>query len=162
MKRYTHLRSPLGPVLVTSENDLLTRLFLDCDASPDGADWVEDADSFAEVARQLDAYWRGDLTTFDIPMDPPGTEFQKQVWAALTDIPYGTTVTYGAIADKIGKPRAVRAVGRANGSNPIAVIVPCHRVIGANGSLTGYAGGVDKKAKLLEMEGRFSPRDLVT
>ena len=152
MKRYAHLPSPLGPVLVMSEDDMLTRVYLDCDEVPAGDDWVRDPDSFASVAEQLDAYWRGELTTFDVPMDPPGTEFQKQVWAALTDIPYGTTMTYGAIADAIGKPRAVRAVGRANGSNPIAVIVPCHRVIGANGSLTGYAGGIDKKERLLALE----------
>lgn len=153
MKRYAHLPSPLGRVLVMSENGMLTRLYLDCDEAPAGDDWVEDPDSFSAVAEQLDAYWRGELTTFDVPLDPVGTDFQKSVWKALREIPYGTTVTYGAIADAIGKPRAVRAVGRANGSNPIAVIVPCHRVIGANGSLIGYAGGIDKKTKLLELEG---------
>ena len=152
MKNYAHLPSPLGPILVMSEDGLLTRLYLDCDETPGGDDRVEDPSAFTHVADQLDAYWRGELTSFDVPMDPPGTEFQKQVWAALTDIPYGTTMTYGAIADAIGKPRAVRAVGRANGSNPIAVIVPCHRVIGANGSLTGYEGGLDKKERLLELE----------
>jgi methylated-DNA-[protein]-cysteine S-methyltransferase len=153
MKRFAHLPGPLGPILVTAEDGLLTRLYLDCDDVPEGDDWEEDPTAFAEVADQLDAYWRGELTAFDVPMSPAGTDFQKQVWAALQDIPYGTTVTYGQIADAIGKPRAVRAVGRANGSNPIAVIVPCHRVIGANGSLTGYGGGIDKKEKLLELEG---------
>ena len=152
MKRYTHLPSPLGTVLVTSVDGKLTRLYLDCDEEPVGNDWIEDRAAFEHLAAQLDEYWRGELTEFDVPMSPVGTDFQKQVWAALREIPYGTTVTYGAIADRIGKPSAVRAVGRANGSNPIAVIVPCHRVIGANGSLTGYAGGIDKKAKLLELE----------
>jgi methylated-DNA-[protein]-cysteine S-methyltransferase len=154
MKLYAHLPSPLGTVLVTSENGILTRLYLDCDESPDGEGWIEDPGPFSAVAEQLDAYWRGELTTFDVPMDPRGTEFQKQVWTALTEIPYGETVTYGEIADALGKPRAVRAVGRANGSNPIAVIVPCHRVIGANGSLTGYAGGLEKKERLLNLEKR--------
>ena len=162
MKRYTHLQSPLGPVLVMSENGMLTRLYLDCDEVPAGDDWIEDRDSFSAVADQLDAYWRGDLKAFDVPMDPVGTDFQKSVWNALREIPYGTTVTYGAIADAIGKPRAVRAVGRANGSNPIAVIVPCHRVIGANGSLTGYAGGLEKKRRLLDLESQISPRNTVT
>lgn len=162
MKRYTHLQSPLGTVLVMSENEMLTRLYLDRNEVPTGDDWVEDPGSFSAVAEQLDAYWRGELTTFDVPMDPVGTDFQKSVWAALTEIPYGETVTYGEIADRIGKPRAVRAVGRANGSNPIAVIVPCHRVIGANGSLTGYAGGLDKKRRLLDLENQSSPRKTVT
>ena len=153
MKCYADLPSPLGPILVTSENGMLTRLYLDCDDVPEGNDWIEDASAFDAVADQLDAYWRGELTAFDVPISPAGTEFQRQVWTALTEIPYGTTATYGEIAESLGKPRAVRAVGRANGSNPIAVIVPCHRVIGANGSLTGYAGGLDKKTKLLELEG---------
>ena len=158
MKKYAHLESPLGTVLVMSEDGMLTRLYLDCDEDPPGDGWIEDRDAFARVADQLDAYWRGELTEFDVPMSPPGTDFQKQVWAALREIPYGETVTYGQIAESIGKPRAVRAVGRANGSNPIAVIVPCHRVIGANGSLTGYAGGLDKKTKLLELEGSLLTR----
>ena len=117
---------------------------------------------FSTVAAQLDAYWRGELTVFDVPMNPPGTGFQRQVWAALSEIPYGTTVTYGEIAEAIGKPRAVRAVGRANGSNPIAIVVPCHRVIGADGSLTGYGGGIERKEKLLELETHFSPLNTVT
>jgi methylated-DNA-[protein]-cysteine S-methyltransferase len=105
-----------------------------------------------EAEAQLGAYFDGELTEFDLPLAPHGTGFQLRVWDALMRIPYGTTTTYGAVAEAVGRPDAVRAVGACNGQNPIAVIVPCHRVIGADGSLVGYGGGLDRKRLLLELE----------
>ncbi|MDX1983869.1 MAG: methylated-DNA--[protein]-cysteine S-methyltransferase, partial [Bryobacteraceae bacterium] len=107
---------------------------------------------FREVIRQLDAYFKGALHDFDVPLAPLGTPFQRNVWSALREIPYGRTISYGELARRIGNPSASRAVGLANGSNPIAIIVPCHRVIGANGKLTGFGGGLDVKRKLLDLE----------
>jgi len=114
--------------------------------------WTEDAGFFADVIRQLRAYFAGDLREFDIPLLMEGTEFQKRVWESLQAIPYGETISYGELAKRIGDPKAVRAVGAANGQNPIPIIVPCHRVIGSNGSLTGFGGGLENKKKLLELE----------
>ncbi len=116
-------------------------------------DWVEDAGPFKEPVDQLSAYFEGDRRAFDLTLAPHGTEFQLSVWSALQTIPYGTTWSYGDLSRKIGNPKAVRAVGAANGANPIPVIIPCHRVIGANGTLTGFGGGLDKKAILLQLEG---------
>ncbi|TYK50696.1 methylated-DNA--[protein]-cysteine S-methyltransferase [Actinomadura decatromicini] len=107
---------------------------------------------FASAAEQLSAYFAGDLTEFDLPLNLLGTPFQQQVWTALQEIPYGETTTYGQIAVDLGKPSASRAVGLANGRNPISLIVPCHRVVGANGALTGYGGGLDRKRYLLDFE----------
>lgn len=112
----------------------------------------------AEVERQLIAYARGELQTFSLPLAPKGTEFQQQVWAELLKIPFGTTTTYGAIAKTLGDEKLTRAVGAANGANPIAIVIPCHRVIGSNGNLTGYAGGLDKKEMLLIHEGALTGR----
>ena len=109
-----------------------------------------------EAARQLRAYFDGRLSRFDLPLDPRGTEFQLRVWRALVEIPYGETRSYGAVAEAIGAPRSVRAVGAANGANPIPIIVPCHRVIGAGGQLTGYGGGLPLKRMLLELEARYA------
>lgn len=109
-----------------------------------------------ETEKQLKAYFRGELNQFDIPLVMNGTAFQKNVWQALTTIPYGETRSYGYIAQHIDNPKAVRAVGVTNSKNPISIIVPCHRVIGANGTLTGYAGGLDKKSYLLDLEKRFT------
>lgn len=103
--------------------------------------------------RQLKEYFAGQRTSFDLPLDPRGTEFQKRVWLELRKIPYGKTISYGEQARRIGKPRSSRAVGAANGKNPLGIIVPCHRVIGANGSLTGFGGGIENKKQLLELEG---------
>jgi methylated-DNA-[protein]-cysteine S-methyltransferase len=114
--------------------------------------WVRDADAFADVAHQLDAYFAGELRDFDLQLAPAGTPFQQQVWSALRAIPYGETASYGEIASTVGQPGAARAVGGANNRNPIAIIVPCHRVIGAGGSLTGYGGGLERKRKLLALE----------
>ncbi|QRN81808.1 MAG: methylated-DNA--[protein]-cysteine S-methyltransferase [Nocardiopsis sp. BM-2018] len=114
--------------------------------------WVADAKPFTEVERQLTAYFAGELKEFDLPLAPAGTAWQLRVWRALTTIPYGETAGYGQLAEELGRPTASRAVGMANGRNPISIIVPCHRVIGANGSLTGYAGGLERKQYLLGLE----------
>jgi methylated-DNA-[protein]-cysteine S-methyltransferase len=119
-----------------------------------GADWVEDAARFEEARRQLDEYFAGHRAEFDLPLSPRGTAFQREVWAALQTIPYGEVRSYGQIAAQIGRPGASRAVGLANGRNPISVIVPCHRVIGASGALTGYGGGLPRKRLLLDLEAR--------
>ncbi|HEX7610606.1 MAG TPA: methylated-DNA--[protein]-cysteine S-methyltransferase, partial [Solirubrobacteraceae bacterium] len=115
-------------------------------------DWQHDDDALADVAGQLAAYFAGTLTEFDVQLELAGTDFQREVWQALRAIPYGETISYGELAQRVGKPSASRAVGLANGRNPIAIIVPCHRVIGADGSLTGYGGGLARKAWLLEHE----------
>ena len=114
--------------------------------------WEPDDEAFPDAVEQLEAYFAGDRIEFDLELDLVGTEFQRRVWAALLTIPYGETRSYGEIAAQIGAPGAFRAVGLANGHNPIGIIVPCHRVIGANGSLTGYGGGLDRKRALLELE----------
>ena len=121
-------------------------------AVPEGA--REDAVAFAGVVEQLDAYFSGERASFELDLAPRGTEFQREVWRALATIPYGETTTYAEIARAIGRPLAVRAVGAANGRNPLSIVVPCHRVIGRDGTLTGYAGGIENKRKLLALESR--------
>ncbi len=120
-------------------------------------DWTEAPDQLAEVTRQLDAYFAGELNEFDIPLAAAGTDFQKRVWKVLATIPYGETMYYGQVAKIIGQPTASRAVGAANGQNPISIIVPCHRVIGKSGKLVGFGGGVCTKQQLLEHESQFAP-----
>jgi methylated-DNA-[protein]-cysteine S-methyltransferase len=142
--------SPIGRLLLLGDGDALTGLHMEPFAIP--AESRPDAAAFREAEDQLGAYFAGELTEFDLPLAPHGSPFQLRVWTALTEIPYGATTTYGAVADAIGRPDAVRAVGACNGQNPIAVIVPCHRVIGADGSLVGYGGGLDRKRLLLELE----------
>jgi len=115
-------------------------------------DWRQDTAHFATVKTQLAAYFAGERKTFDVDLFPQGTPFQMQVWSALLEIPYGEVVSYGWIARRIGRPDAVRAVGAANGRNPISIIIPCHRVIGKNGTLTGYGGGLDLKRRLIQLE----------
>lgn len=151
---YTTMESPVGGLrLVAEELGLRTVWFLrgSKKEAPD-KDWKEDAAFFADVMRQLRAYFAGELREFEIPLLMEGTEFQKRVWKSLQTIPYGQTISYGELARKMGDPKAVRAVGAANGQNPIPIIVPCHRVIGSNGSLTGFGGGLENKKKLLELE----------
>lgn len=121
-----------------------------------GARPVPNPKRLAAVGEQLTAYFEGDLRTFTLPVDPLGTPFQTRVWQALRDIPFGETRTYAQVATAIGAPRAVRAVGAANGANPVMIIVPCHRVIGSHGALTGYGGGLDMKSRLLQLEGVLS------
>ncbi|HXJ45950.1 MAG TPA: methylated-DNA--[protein]-cysteine S-methyltransferase [Candidatus Dormibacteraeota bacterium] len=151
---YTTMESPVGTLrLVAEELGLRTVWFVRGrkEEKPD-AEWKEDAAFFVEVIRQLNAYFAGELKEFEIPLLMLGTEFQKRVWKALLTIPYGETMSYGELAKKIGEPKAVRAVGAANGQNPLPIIVPCHRVIGSDGSLTGFGGGLENKKKLLELE----------
>ena len=146
--------SPVGELLLTWGGRALTGLYMDPHKwGPErGPDWREDAAPFAAAREQLDAYFAGELAEFDLPLAPEGTEFQRRVWDALRRIPYGKTVSYAELARMIGKSEAVRAVGAANGRNPISIIIPCHRVIGADGSLVGYGGGLERKRWLLQHE----------
>ncbi len=120
------------------------------------AKWEPSLLELKHVADQLEAYFTGSITRFAVPLDVVGSEFQRQVWGALLRIPYGETRSYGEVAKAIGQPKAARAVGLANNQNPVTIIIPCHRVIGADGSLTGYGGGLPRKRRLLELEARFS------
>jgi methylated-DNA-[protein]-cysteine S-methyltransferase len=149
--------SPIGPLTLAGEDGKLSHLLmLDHSHAPDRTGWRHDEAAFPEVVEQLAAYFAGDLTEFDLTYQMAGTEFQRRVWTALLTIPYGQTRSYGQLAMQIGAPTASRAVGLANGRNPISIIVPCHRVIGSNGSLTGYGGGVDRKRALLDLERQHS------
>jgi methylated-DNA-[protein]-cysteine S-methyltransferase len=153
MTRYRMIDSPIGPLTLAGDGRVLTNLrMVDQSYEPDRADWTPDDSAFPEAADQLDAYFAGELKEFELRLDMAGTHFQRKVWNALRTIPYGETRSYGEVAEQIGSPNASRAVGMANGRNPIAIIVPCHRVIGANGSLTGFGGGLHRKMALLELE----------
>jgi methylated-DNA-[protein]-cysteine S-methyltransferase len=166
------LSSPLGDLLLSGRGDALTRIDL-LEASVTEADGGErprpsaattprrseaavttpgESEALAEAGRQLEDYFAGRRREFTLPLDPRGTPFQLQVWEALRAIPYGTTVSYAEIARRMGRPSAARAVGRSVGQNPLAIVVPCHRVVGANGALTGFAWGIDRKRRLLELE----------
>ncbi|MFP5356404.1 MAG: methylated-DNA--[protein]-cysteine S-methyltransferase [Gemmatimonadota bacterium] len=153
---YTTMPSPLGELLLTGDGRHLTGLYMTPHThGPErGAGWVRDDAVFADAVRQLQEYFDGTRITFEIPLAPDGTEFQRKVWMALRDIPYAHTVSYGDVAREIGNPKGGRAVGLANGRNPISIIVPCHRVIGSNGALTGYGGGIERKQWLLAHEAR--------
>ena len=153
---YTRIESPVGRLLVAGDGRTL-QFILWAEGprkSEPKPDWQEDAKKMAEPVRQLKDYFAGKLEAFDLPLDPQGTPFQQKVWKLLCDIPYGETISYGELARRVGNPNASRAVGLANGSNPIAIIIPCHRVIGSNGKLTGYGGGLPNKEKLLALERR--------
>lgn len=154
MTYFTTTASPVGELLLTSDGVALTGLYLNDAAPPSGA--VEDAAWFAEVLAELNAYFAGELTAFTVPVAPRGTPFQERVWAALLSIPHGTTISYGEQARRLGVPNASRAVGAANGRNPVSIVVPCHRVIGGNGALTGYGGGIERKKWLLDFEAQRS------
>lgn len=154
MPVHTTHPSPIGDLLLTRDGAAITGLFLRPDHPVDGA---RDDGAFDDVRGQLDEYFAATRATFDLALAPEGTAFQQRVWAALLGIPYGRTTTYGALAAQLGSPSASRAVGLANGRNPISVIVPCHRVIGADGSLTGYGGGLERKRALLELESALLP-----
>ena len=149
--KYRYLDSPVGELLLIGEKKLERIEFQTSKVTP-GKDWIEDADVFKGVVDQLKAYFKRERSRFDVEMDLKGTEFQKRVWAKLVQIPYGTTISYGELAKRIGNPKASRAVGMANGKNPIPIIIPCHRVIGKNGTLTGFGGGLDIKQTLLDLE----------
>jgi methylated-DNA-[protein]-cysteine S-methyltransferase len=153
---YTTMESPVGPLLLSGDELGLRGVrFEGSKRSPRlQPDWKPDKAPFAEVVRQLQDYFRGALKEFDLPLSLGGTDFQLRVWTALRTIPYGETISYAQLAGRIGKPKAVRAVGLANGSNPIPIIIPCHRVIGSDGGLTGFGGGLPNKKKLLALESR--------
>ncbi len=153
---YTLHDSPVGTLRLTARDEVLCGIDFPNGkhTRPLGSEWAEDAAPFDEVGRQLDAYFAGERRAFDLPLAPQGTAFQLQVWEQLRLIPFGQTISYGELARRIGDPNAARAVGAANGQNPISIIVPCHRVIGADGSLAGFGGGVATKRALLEHEQR--------
>jgi methylated-DNA-[protein]-cysteine S-methyltransferase len=146
---YDTIDTPIGELLLAGDGDALTAVHMN--GSP-GSGWRRDPTALRAAADQLRAYFDGDLREFDLPLAPDGSPFQQEVWAALTEIPYGQTISYAELAAAVGRPDAARAVGAANGRNPIAVVIPCHRVIGASGALTGYGGGLARKRLLLDLE----------
>jgi methylated-DNA-[protein]-cysteine S-methyltransferase len=154
MTLFTTIESPIGQLVLAGDGDRLTDLHMLDAPRPFRipAEWQRDDDAFAAPITQLREYFAGERRRFDLDLAPTGNPFEMRVWEALQEIPYGETVSYGEIARRIGDPNAPRAVGLANGRNPIALIIPCHRVIGANGSLTGYGGGLPRKRYLLDLE----------
>jgi methylated-DNA-[protein]-cysteine S-methyltransferase len=153
-KRHTVIDSPYGPLTLVADDGVLCGLYMtDQRHRPDEETFgPRDDTPFAEAEEQLRAYFDGELREFTLELRLHGTPFQRSVWEQLTRIPYGETRTYGQLADALGNPQASRAVGLANGKNPVGIIVPCHRVVGADGSLTGYGGGLDRKQRLLDLE----------
>jgi methylated-DNA-[protein]-cysteine S-methyltransferase len=151
---HTVVGSPVGPLTLVAVDGALTGVYMDQQRYRPPAETFGDPDPvpFAEPIGQLGEYFAGRRTEFDLPLSLIGTPFQRRVWAALRDIPLGVTVSYGELAERIGRPTAARAVGLANGRNPIGIIVPCHRVVGSTGALTGYGGGLDRKQQLLAFE----------
>ena len=151
---YSHTDSPIGLLLLAGDENGIRLISFPTGSRARSAEpgWQEDAAPFVEAVRQLGAYFAGELQEFDLSLAPQGTPFQLAVWQALRRIPYGETVSYGAIAEAVGRPSASRAVGAANGANPLPIVVPCHRVIGSTGKLTGFGGGLDTKAALLALE----------
>jgi methylated-DNA-[protein]-cysteine S-methyltransferase len=153
---YTTMNSPVGALLLAGDECGLRLVSFESSkrAAAVQPGWKADEAPFVDVVRQLQAYFSGERKEFDLPLAPEGTDFQLEVWRSLRTIPYGTTVSYAQLAERIGNPKAVRAVGLANGSNPIPIIIPCHRVIGSDGSLTGFGGGLSNKRKLLDLESK--------
>ena len=153
--RYQKLATPIGELLIAADSRALKEIYWarrGKAVSPDPG-WEPGTNRvLTRAARQLREYFSGERSRFELPVDPAGTEFQRRVWSALQKIPFGKTVSYGELARRIGKPTASRAVGAANGANPIPIVIPCHRVIGANGALTGFGGGLDVKEQLLQLE----------
>ncbi len=162
--RYTYVDSPVGPLLLVgalsdAEFALVGVSMQEQTHTPEvGTGWVHDDSVFGEVSEQLDQYFAGDRTTFEltIGIDHQATDFQGDVWRALTEIPYGHTASYADVAASVGRPRATRAVGSANGRNPLAIVIPCHRVVAADGGLGGYGGGLQRKELLLDLEATHS------
>jgi methylated-DNA-[protein]-cysteine S-methyltransferase len=158
--------SPIGPITLVADADRLACLYMvehrhAPDADAFGPAVADDA-LLERVREQLEEYFEGSRTEFDLPLvDNAGTPFQRRVWAALLEIPYGETISYAELARRVGQPTAFRAVGLANGKNPISIIVPCHRVVGSGGSLTGYGGGLDRKQRLLELERKESDEQVL-
>lgn len=157
---YSHFDSPIGRLVLVGDDKRLSGLYFPGDRRQARmpADWVEDERPFAAARRQLQAYFDGTLTEFDVAVAPAGDDFQRSAWAELAKIPYGETVSYGEIARRMGQEAsASRAVGAAMGANPVPIILPCHRVVGADGSLTGFGGGLEIKQFLLDLEFRVRP-----
>ena len=152
---YTLLDTPFGALCIAGTTQGLTHVEFQDGERPlwPRPEWQEDQGVLDEAREQLQAYFKGRRQRFTLPVTPEGTPFQQRVWRELQEIPWGTTTTYREIAERLGQPAAVRAVGHANGRNPIAIVIPCHRVVGANGRLTGYAGGIATKRRLLQLEG---------
>lgn len=154
--RYLRFATPLGPMTAAAERGALVAIFFEGarHAPAIGRDWIEDArdPALVECAAQLRAYFAGKRTAFELPLAARGTPFQRRVWDAIARIPAGRTLTYTQLAESANAPGCARAAGAATGRNPLAIVVPCHRVVGAHGSLTGYAGGLERKARLLELE----------
>lgn len=148
---YTYYESPIGRLLIAGDGSRIKKIDLRPKDAP--GDWIAGDASLSDALDQLREYFAGERYGFDLPLAPEGTAFQQEVWRAVRQIPYGETTTYGAIAARIGHPTASRAVGAANGANPIPIIIPCHRVIGSSGKLTGFGGGLEMKARLLSLEG---------
>jgi methylated-DNA-[protein]-cysteine S-methyltransferase len=169
MNIFCYVDSPIGRLMLTSDGTALTGLYMNLYRNKPsklpglGNDWIQNAtiDPLPAAARQLKEYFAGKRREFDLPMRMEGTEFQRRVWRELTKIPFGETRSYGQLAKRLNNPNGSRAVGLANGRNPIAIIVPCHRVIGADGSLTGFGGGIDRKEWLLTHEGQPVTREMV-
>ena len=159
---WCHMDTPVGRLLLAGDAGALTRIHFQSGPQPlqPAPDWQEDLRPFARVRTQLEEYFAGTRRNFTLPLAPAGTEFQQAVWQALRAIPYGQTVGYGELARRLGRANGARAVGLANGANPLPIIVPCHRVIGADGSLTGFGGGLPIKRALLALEGAACVRDL--
>lgn len=153
---FTKLSSPIGELLALSDGESLTGLYYENHrrGPTQAANWRHDAGPFQRLQAELAAYFAGELDKFSLPLAPRGTEFQREVWNELLRIPRGKTLTYGELAAKVGNPKAVRAAGAANARNPISIVIPCHRVIGANAAPTGYAGGIERKQWLLRHEAR--------
>jgi methylated-DNA-[protein]-cysteine S-methyltransferase len=153
------MESPIGELTITADGGSLTGVHMNEQRHTPKipATYMRDDRGLEHVVEQLNAYFAGELHDFELPMTMRGTEFQRRVWAALCEIPYGETISYGELARWVGNPKASRAVGLANGRNPVAIVVPCHRVIGADGSLTGYGGGLERKVWLLEHEAAYRP-----
>ena len=161
---YRYIDSPIGEILIAGDDDTLHYI-----GFPEGkgriepgAGWTRNDEAFADAARQLAEYFSGERRSFDLKLSPHGTRFQLAVLQALQCIPYGETRSYADIARAVGNPKAVRAVGAANGRNPLPIVIPCHRVIGSNGSLTGFGGGIETKRFLLHLEGRHAARRSAT
>ena len=151
----TEISSPIGPITLAAVDGVLSGVYMEAHRHAPGFETLGERDDevLAEAVRQLGAYFAGELTIFDLPLAPAvGTPFQRRVWAALTEVGYGETASYGELAAAIGQPTASRAVGMANGRNPLSIVVPCHRVVGSNGKLVGYGGGVERKRFLLDLE----------
>jgi methylated-DNA-[protein]-cysteine S-methyltransferase len=161
-RAHTIVDSPVGPLTLVAVDGILAGLSMDQQRHAPAPETfgVRDPGPFEEAARQLDAYFAGARTDFDLELALAGTPFQQRVWKELQAIPYGETISYGQLADRLGQPSASRAVGLANGRNPVSIIVPCHRVVGADGSLTGYGGGLPRKQYLLALEQRVTGQTL--